>query len=51
MSVMKWWCTLEGFMDEADWRGSVVDMKLKSGVFWPIPVTMSVSEEEAGKLA
>ena len=40
---------LEGFMDEADWRGSVVDMKLRSGVFWPIPVTLSVSEADAGK--
>jgi sulfate adenylyltransferase len=41
---------LEGFMDEADWRGSVTEMKLKSGVFWPIPVTLSVSEEDAGKI-
>ena len=40
---------LEGFMDEADWRGSVVDMKLKNGVFWPIPVTLSVSEEDGKK--
>jgi sulfate adenylyltransferase len=38
---------LEGFMGEADWRGSVVDMKLASGVFWPIPVTLSCTEEES----
>ena len=41
---------LEGFMNEADWRGSVTKMKLSSGVFWPIPVTLSVSEEDAGKV-
>lgn len=38
---------LEGFMGKVDWRGVCVKMKLKTGVFWPIPVTLSVSEEEA----
>ena len=37
---------LDGFMGKADWEGCCKDMKLTTGVFWPIPVTLSVSEEE-----
>ena len=32
---------LDGFMSEADWRGTCGDMKLANGIFWPIPVTLS----------
>jgi sulfate adenylyltransferase len=42
---------LDGFMDEADWKGVCKDMKMKSGIFWPIPITLSVAEDEAAKLA
>lgn len=38
---------LDGFMGQADWKGSVVDMKLTDGTFWPIPVTMSVNKGKA----
>lgn len=38
---------LTGFMGHDDWKGSVVDMKLADGTFWPIPVTFSVTEEVA----
>lgn len=38
---------LSGFMDEADWRGCCLDMKLDSGLFWPIPITVSVARELA----
>ena len=38
---------LDGFMGKADWRGVCQKMKMKNGLFWPIPVTLSVSEEEA----
>ncbi|GMT43136.1 MAG: sulfate adenylyltransferase [bacterium] len=41
---------LEGFMGKADWRGVCAKMKTKSGVFWPIPITLSLSEEEAGSI-
>ena len=41
---------LDGFMGEADWRGACLDMKLRSGVFWPIPITASASSELAGSL-
>ncbi len=35
---------LEGFMGEADWRGVCTDMELSSGVFWPIPITLSAAQ-------
>lgn len=42
---------LDGFMGEADWRGSTVDMRLADGLFWPIPITMSVPTAEADAIA
>ena len=42
---------LEGFMDEADWKGTCSEMKLSSGVFWPIPVTLSADETLAGSIS
>jgi sulfate adenylyltransferase len=36
---------LEGFMGNDDWKGVCADMKMKSGLFWPIPVTLSHSEK------
>ena len=38
---------LEGFMGKADYDGVVSDMRLASGVLWPIPITMDVSQEFA----
>lgn len=38
---------LSGFMNEADWRGVCLDMKLSNGVFWPIPITLSTTQELA----
>lgn len=38
---------LDGFMGEQDWRGCCVDMKLSNGLFWPIPITLSCSQEVA----
>ncbi len=42
---------LDGFMDEADWRGVCGDMKLASGVFWPIPITLSAEAALAEEIA
>lgn len=42
---------LSGFMNEADWRGVCVDMKLSDGLFWPIPITLSTSQELADSIA
>jgi sulfate adenylyltransferase len=41
---------LEGFMGEEDWRGSCVDMRLSSGLFWPIPITLSAAKDLADGL-
>ena len=41
---------LEGFLDEADYRSVVDDMRLDSGVLWPIPITLDVSESFADGL-
>ncbi len=41
---------LDGFMGQADWKGSVGDMKLTDGTFWPIPVTMSVNKGKADSI-
>lgn len=38
---------LDGFMGKADWRSVCAKMKMKNGVFWPVPITMSVSKEDA----
>jgi len=40
MLAMGAYTPLDGFMGEADWRGSCVDMKMANGVFWPIPITL-----------
>ena len=41
---------LEGFMNKADWKGVVEKMLLSDGTFWPLPVTMDVSKEDAAGL-
>ena len=33
---------LEGFMTRADWEGVCDGMKMASGLFWPIPITLSI---------
>jgi sulfate adenylyltransferase len=38
---------LTGFMTSAEYRSSLHDMHLTSGVVWPIPVTLAVSSDEA----
>ncbi|MGE5739800.1 MAG: sulfate adenylyltransferase [Betaproteobacteria bacterium] len=41
---------LEGFMAHDDWRGVCDDMRTASGVFWPIPITLSTDEATANTL-
>lgn len=41
---------LDGFMDEADWRGSCLGMRLENGVFWPIPITLSCERDLADRV-
>jgi sulfate adenylyltransferase len=42
MLAMGAYTPLDGFMGHDDWRGACLDMKLASGVFWPIPITLPV---------
>ncbi len=41
---------LEGFMTKADWQGVCDGMKMASGLFWPIPITLSTDKATADKL-
>ena len=42
---------LDGFMSFADWRGVCDDMRTASGLFWPIPITLSALASEAESIA
>ena len=41
---------LRGFMTRADYEGVCHNMKLASGLLWPIPIALDVTEEFAKKL-
>ena len=38
---------IEGFMGKDDWKGVCESMKMTTGTFWPIPITMSQDEKIA----
>ena len=38
---------LDGFMTHADWQGVCDGMKTASGLFWPIPITLSAGKAAA----
>ena len=50
MLAMGAYTPLEGFLGHDDWRGSCLDMKLTSGVFLPIPITLPVDKDLAGSI-
>ena len=41
---------LDGFMTRADWEGVCDGMKMASGLFWPIPITLSTDQGTADGL-
>jgi sulfate adenylyltransferase len=51
MLAMGAYTPLAGFMSRDDWRGVCADMKLTSGLFWPIPITLSCTKELADRIA
>ena len=38
---------LDGFMSYADWKGVCRDYRTAAGIFWPIPITLSVDADTA----
>ena len=44
MMAMGAYTPIDGFMNKDDWRGVCLEMKLQSGVFWPIPITLSCAQ-------
>ncbi len=42
---------LEGFMTHADWKGVCDGYRTAAGVFWPIPITLSVDAERAKSIS
>jgi len=38
---------LDGFMTEADWKRVCKDYRLRSNLFWPIPITLSTDSAVA----
>jgi sulfate adenylyltransferase len=41
---------LDGFMSHADWRRVCDEMMTASGLFWPIPITVSASSQAADRI-
>ncbi len=41
---------LDGFMSAVDWRRVSLEMRLETGVFWPIPITLSCSRDLANSI-
>ena len=41
---------LTGFMGKADWKSVCEKMLLADGTFWPVPVTLDISAEDAKDL-
>ncbi|MCF8110404.1 MAG: sulfate adenylyltransferase [Desulfobacteraceae bacterium] len=42
---------LTGFMTKADWKGVCDNFQLAGGTFWPVPVTLSASQQEADAIS
>ena len=42
---------LKGFMNEESWKKCCTDYTTDQGLFWPIPITVSVSEDTASSIS
>lgn len=50
MLAMGAFSPLDGFIGKEDYQRVVAEMRLKGGLLWPIPITLSISKEEANKI-
>ena len=50
MMAMGAYTPLEGFMGKRNWRRVCLDMKLRNGLFWPIPITLSCDKSLADSI-
>jgi sulfate adenylyltransferase len=41
---------LDGFMVKKDWKSVCSKMKMSNGLFWPIPITVSITKDEAKEI-
>ena len=41
---------LQGFMTRADWQGVCDNYRMADGLFWPIPITLSVDSKTADSI-
>lgn len=41
---------LEGFMTKADWKGVCDNFLMADGTFWPVPITLDASADDAAKI-
>ena len=42
---------LDGFMTKADWKGVCENLTMADGTFWPVPITLDISKEDAGDIS
>ncbi|MFW6115408.1 MAG: sulfate adenylyltransferase [Thermodesulfobacteriota bacterium] len=50
MMAMGAFSPLGGFMTKQDYDAVIQDMHLADGTFWPVPITLSVSQDQAASL-
>jgi len=50
MLAMGAFSPLGGFLKKQDYESVVAGMRLKNGLIWPIPITLSISKEEAAEI-
>jgi sulfate adenylyltransferase len=41
---------LSGFMGKADWKGVCENFQMADGTFWPVPITLDVTTDEAAAI-
>ncbi len=41
---------LTGFMGKEDWKGVCENLQMADGTFWPVPITLDITKEEANDI-